>query len=120
MFQTNNDIDDLPDFKPHLNDYINEGYDILVEAFTGMHVSEESEEHPTLSTDYDEPNLPEYAHRALADYGTYMVYRNGNAVKQNRGSVYYSMFMGVLAQLRYDAGKGESGKPRQFTNLYTT
>ena len=31
MFQTNNDADDLPDFLPHLHDYINEGYDLLVD-----------------------------------------------------------------------------------------
>lgn len=120
MFQTNNDVDDLPDFMPHLNTYINEGYDLLVESMCGQHVSSGSEEYKLLADESDVPNLPEYAHRALADYGTYMVYRNGNAVKQNRGSVFYSMFMGVLAQLKYDGGKGDDGKPRQFVNLYTT
>ena len=120
MFQTNNDADDLPDFQPHLERYINEGYDLLVESYAGQHVSEVSADYTPLSNKRDEPNLPEYAHRALADYATYMIYRNGNAVKQNRGSLYYSMFMGVMAQLKYDSGRSDSGKPPQFSNLYTT
>ena len=31
MFQTNNDKDDLGDYLPYLMDYINEGYDRLVQ-----------------------------------------------------------------------------------------
>lgn len=120
MFQTNNDIEDLPDFQPHLGDYINEGYDLLVESYTGQHVSSESDEYFPLAAGGDEPNLPEYAHRALADYATYMVYRNGNAVKQNRGAVFYSMFMGVLAQLKYERGRAGNGQPLQFSNIFTT
>lgn len=120
MFQTNNDADDLPDFLPHLNDYINEGYDLLVDSYKGQHISSDSEDFPKLAAKGDEPNLPEYAHRALADYATYMVYRNGNAVKQNRGSVFYSMFLGVQAQLKYERGRAENGMPRKFTNIYTT
>ena len=120
MFQTNNDVDDLPDFQPHLNDYINEGYDLLVEGYRNQHVQSGSAEFPPLENPGDEPKLPEYAHRAIADYATYMVYRNGNAVKQNRGNVFYSMFMGVLAQLKYERGRQMDGKPRQFVNIYTT
>ena len=121
MFQTNNDVDDLPDFMPHLNDYINEGYDLLMDAFKGQHIGNDAGEIPRLEGANDIPKLPEYAHRALADYGTYMVYRNGNSVKQNRGSVFYSMFMGVVAQLKYDGGRDAStGKARQFINIYTT
>ena len=117
MFQTNNDKDDLPDFEPHLTDYINEGYDILVMNYTDQHVASDSEEYPPLSLLTDVPKLPEYTHRALADYATYLVYRNGNAVKQNRGTAFYSAFLEVISKLKYE--RGGTGR-KQFKNLYTS
>ena len=44
LFQTNNDADDLGDFLPHLTDYINEGYDKLIVAWCGEHVSDDHED----------------------------------------------------------------------------
>ena len=116
MFQTNNDVEDLADYEPHLTDYINEGYDILVEAFTGKHVSAESEDYAPLKSTKAEPKLPQYAHRGLADYATYLVYRNGNAVKQNRGMAFYSAFLEIVAKLKYERG-GTGAK--QFKNIYS-
>lgn len=113
MFQTNNDVDDLPDFEPHLADYINEGYDILVLNFTGNHVETDTE-YPPLQ-EGNTPLLPEYAHRALADYATYMVYRNGNTVKQNRGMAFYSAFLQIASKLKFERG----GAARQFKNIYS-
>lgn len=117
MYQTNNDKDDLPDFEPHLTDYINEGYDILVMNYTGQHVASDSAEYPPLFGNLDVPKLPEYAHRGLVDYATYMVYRNGNAVKQNRGMAFYSAFMDILGKLKYESG-GLGRK--QFKNIFTS
>lgn len=114
MFQTNNDEEDLNDYLPHLSGYINQGYDELVYAHTGEHVSSESKLYPTLMNDTDEPNLPEYAHAALADYGTYMLYRNGNATKQNRASAFYGMYANTLSKLKY-----ERSKNKKFINIYT-
>ena len=126
MFQTNNDREDLPDFEPHLLDYINEGYDLLVLNFTGEHVRTDSDDYPPLGVEHIgadgepyvpiTPNLPEYAHRALADYATYMVYRNGNAVKQNRGMAFYSAFLQVASQLKFERG---GVTKRQFINIFT-
>lgn len=120
MFQTNNDVDDLPDFEPHLADYINEGYDILVHNYTGKHVATDSEYPPLRKMNEqmekpDVPLLPEYAHRALADYATYMVYRNGNTVKQNRGMAFYSAFLQVMSKLAFE----REGAGRQFKNIYS-
>lgn len=114
MFQTNNDAEDLGEYEPHLGDYINQGYDMLVEAYRSKHVSNESEEYPPLKEKTDEPNLPQYVHRSLADFGTYMVYRNGNAIKQNRGMPFYSAFMEAVAAMKFDAYT----KPHKFINIY--
>ena len=116
MYQTNNDADDLPDFEPHIADYVNEGYNILVYAYYEKHVGHAEDCIKPLEDASDEPQLPEYAHRALADYGTYMVYRNGNAVKQNRGMAFYSMFMDIVAKLKFERG---GVTKRQFINIYT-
>ena len=119
MFQTNNDADDLGDFTPHIGDYVNEGYDKLVEAYADEHVSADSETYPKLTVKGDEPNLPEYSHRGIVDYATYLIYRNGNAVKQNRGQAYYNSFYEYLVKLKYEGSlKKAGGKPFKFTNIY--
>lgn len=92
MFQTNNDEDDLGDFLPYLTDYINEGYDRLVYAFAGTHVSADSEDYPLLKVDKSTPNLPDWLHRYIGDYATWLVYRNGNTQKQSRGQQYLQRF----------------------------
>lgn len=91
MFQTNNDIDDLGDFLPYLNDYVNEGYDRLVYVFAGVHT--DNDNFPKLTVDKSSPNLPEWAHRAIADFATWLIYRNGNIQKQNRGRAYLDAFL---------------------------
>lgn len=116
MYQTNNDADDLPDFEPHLYDYINEGYDILVMNYTDQHVASDSAQYPPLEAVDDVPRLPEYTHRGLVDYATFCVYRNGNAVKQNRGMAFYSAFLEIVGKLKYE--RGGIGR-KQFKNLYT-
>lgn len=117
LYQTANDADDLPDFEPHLSAYINEGYDKLLFAHARVHAGD-SKEYPILkevSRDRDVPNLPVWMHQAIADYATWMVYRNGNALKQQRGMQFYQAFAEVLAKARSKSG---SGVPLQFTNIY--
>ena len=76
MFQTNNDADDLGDFLPYVTNYLNEGYDRLVMAWAGEHVSEESQTYTPLKNDKASPELPEWTHGAIADWATWLVYRN--------------------------------------------
>lgn len=116
MYQTNNDADDLPDFEPHLTDYINEGYDILVMNYTDQHVASDNAEYPPLAAETDVPRLPEYSHRGLVDYATFCVYRNGNAVKQNRGMAFYSAFLEFVGKLKFE--RGGLG-PKQFKNIFS-
>lgn len=100
MFQTNNDADDLGDFLPYLEDYINEGYDRLCVVYAGEHVTMDSELYLPLTHDKASPELPEWTHRALADYATWLIYRNGNTAKQNRGQQYRASFEEVLRELQ--------------------
>lgn len=114
MFQTANDADDLSDFLPALNDYVNEGYDMLAWEHVKKHVGTGDGCISAMAANGDTPSeLPEWTHRAIADYATYLVYRNGNAVKQNRGIPFYQSFEAVRQKICADAIKG-----RQFTNFY--
>lgn len=109
MFQTNNDADDVGDFLPSLMGYINEGYDKLVHAFAGVHIQPNHEKYHPLAWDNDVPELPVHVHKAIADWATWLVYRNGNPQKQQRGYVFRNAFEEALMQLQYDGG--ESTEP---------
>lgn len=122
MFQTNNDADDLGDYEPHINDYVNEGYDRIVEVWDNTHVPTDA--YPALEEDDDVPLVPEWTHRALTDWATWLVYRNGNPQKQNRGMAYRSAFEEMLAKLSGMGGKnginaddGSQIKYRKFINI---
>lgn len=124
MFQTNNDADDLGDFEPHMDDYVNEGYDLLVEAVYDTHLGEE---YVPLAESNAEPSLPAWMHRGLVDYATWLVYRNGNLVKQHRGAAYRAAFDQLVSKARLWAASQTNGKtdaygrpvaPGKFYNIY--
>ena len=118
MFQTNNDADDLGDFLPHITDYINDGYDKVVFAWCGEHVSADSDNYTPLSHDKSQPDVPDWTHRAIADWATWLIYRNGNSNKQSRGVVFRSSFEEVLRQIASMTGKGvASSKGSKFYNI---
>jgi len=100
VFQIGGDADDVQDFLPHLTDYINEAYDRLAMAAYGRHVSVNDEEYQPLSHDMSLPNLPEWTHRAIADWATWLICRNGNAQRQNRGYAFRKAFEDVESRLR--------------------
>ena len=100
MFQTNNDAEDLGDYEPHINDYVNEGYDRLVSAWNKGHVIEDNR----LEMDSDEPEIPLWTHRALVDYATWLIYRNGNPQKQQRGMAYLNAFNQILSKILDEGG----------------
>ena len=121
MFQTNNDEDDIDDFLPHLVDYINDGYARMVKVWTKSHAPQD--EYPFLEEDDDEPNLPEWTHRYICDWATWLVYRNGNPQKQNRGMAYRASFEEALAKLSDEGGRaglnddGTNVQYRFFRNI---
>ena len=123
MFQTNNDSDDLGDFEPHIADYINDGYDRLVNAWARDHVSTTSENWPALSESTDEPRTPEWTHRFLADWATWLIYRNGNPQKQQRGYAFRESFEAMLRTVTGEGGAdglnedGTRKRYNQFINI---
>lgn len=125
MFQTNNDADDLGDFEPHLNDYVNEGYNLLVEAVYGKNLGDAG--YAALEQQNSEPILPVWMHRGIVDYATWLVYRNGNLTKQNRGRAYLAAFEELVSKARLWASKNSEnvtdvyGRPviaGRFYNIY--
>lgn len=100
MFQTNNDKDDLGDFLPYLTDYINEGYDRLMTAWCGEHVSVDSDVYIPLKHDKSQPETPDWTHKAIADWATWLIYRNGSSNKQSRGAVFRSSAEELLSVVK--------------------
>ena len=120
MFQTNNDSDDVGDFLPALTDYINEAYDRLVKVWAKAHVSEASREWFPMTVNSDEPMTPEWTHRYLADWATWLVYRNGNPQKQQRGMAYRESFMSMLSTIADEGGAdglNEDGSQKRYKNF---
>ena len=121
MFQTNNDADDIEDFLPHVDDYVNDGYDRLVRAWMGQHIPDGGT--PRLKEPTDVPRLPEWTHRAICDWATWLVYRNGNPQKQQRGLYFRSAFEEILARIAGEGGAngmnedGTLKKYNKFRNI---
>lgn len=118
MFQTNNDADDLGDFLPHMDDYINDGYDQITNVWDKQHVP--CEAYPRLSEGTDEPMLPSWMHHYIADWAAWLVYRNGNPQKQQRGNAFRQSFMDFLSQLADEGGKAglnEDGSRKLYKNF---
>ena len=70
---------DYTEYEPSLGAYINEGYGKLLYAYDKTRVGDET--NPALA-EIRTPGIPEHAHRAIADYATYMLYRNGSPERQ--------------------------------------
>ena len=118
MFQTNNDAEDVDDYLPSLLNYLNDGYDRLVKVWTQSHM--EQTDYPWLAEDTDVPNLPEWLHRYICDWATWLVYRNGNPQKQQRGMAYRASFEEVLSRISSEgglSGLNEDGTNKQYRNF---
>ena len=117
MFQTNNDSEDLGDFMPYINRYVNEGYDRLVLAYAGVHTSATGTYTP-LYNDSDSPLTPVWTHGALADWATWCIYRNGNPQKQQRGLSFKDDAEEIERQIRSAGGSTGLATPiTAFSNI---
>lgn len=115
MFQTNNDADDVGEFLPYLMRYINDGYDRLVNAYAQVHPTPEHDMYRPLRHDNDIPAMPDWTHKAIADWATWLVYRNGNPQKQQRGYVFRNAAEDIFSRVR-DEG-GDKGRVKNFFNI---
>jgi hypothetical protein len=118
MFQTNNDEEDIEDYLPHVVDYINDGYDRIMQVWQKDHIPGETYE--KLAFDSDEPELPEWLHRYICDWATWLVYRNGNPQKQNRGMAYRYSFEEVLSKIAGSGGAeglNADGSMKRYKNF---
>ena len=70
---------------------------------------------PELIKETDEPQIPQKAHAALADYICYRHLANGNMAKQSRAQHYLQSFYQAMNRLRPDG----FGSVTVFHNLYT-
>lgn len=125
MFQTNNDSEDVGDFLPALTDYINEAYDRLVNVWAKQHVGVEdwpklreyADQEAATDPPVDVPRTPEWTHRYLADWATWLVYRNGNPQKQQRGYAYREAFEQMLRKVADEGGAdglNDDGTQRRY------
>ena len=112
LFQFGNDTDALDEyeFMPHIVDYANEGYEILFWYWKDIHIPDDMK----LRREEDVPQLPEWAHRAIADYTTWMLYRNGSSARQNRGQAYWDSFIDCRNRLRSEKN---GGHPHHFHHI---
>jgi hypothetical protein len=119
MFQTNNDEDDIEDYLPFIGEYINDGYDRLVKAYDKQHVVSANTEYPPLVEDEDIPLTPEWTHRYLADWASWLIYRNGNPQKQQRGMLFRESFLEAVARIADEGGKKgmTEGLAKNFYNI---
>ena len=100
MFQIGGDAEDIQDFLPFLTDYLNEGYDRLAIAAYARHVGDAENDLMPLKHERSTPELPEWTHRAIADWATWLICRNGNTQRQNRGYAFRRAFEDVEGRLR--------------------
>lgn len=119
MFQTNNDEDDIEDYIPFIGEYINDGYDRLVKAYDKQHVYTGSGSYPPLTEDEDVPLTPEWTHKYLADWASWLIYRNGNPQKQQRGMAFRNSFYDCLARIANEGGKNgeQNGLAKNFYHI---
>ena len=120
LIQCNLDTDDLSEYSSQIVTYLNDGYERLYKKWYDKHLPDAE----YLKTDTDTPNLPIRMHLPLPDWATWLMYRNGNVAKQNRGAAFKIAFEEFLSSVPAGGGvtSAEDLKARaqsmQFINLY--
>ena len=114
MIQTGNDVDDYPDFAEQSLVYLNEGYRRVYKHWHG------SFPETLLTSETDIQNVPESLHQAIVDWATWLLYRNGNVSKQNRGVAFMRSAEQALSRVPRNGGMEEELRAAagRFTNLY--
>ena len=108
--------EEMREHMPKIISYINDGYDLMVDAWK-PHKHVGGEEYPRLTRNDETPLVPEWLHGYLADYATYLVYRNHNPQRQQRGIPYLQRFNEAIGRLKTEGDGEEPGYPGRFMNL---
>jgi hypothetical protein len=112
--QLGEDVEDVEEFDDLLDVYLNQGYIALMEKRKGSASG--------IDPLSDANNLlPERVHPALADYATYRILMNGNALRQQRSQAFLSNFEDARIRLKSEkdeAAESENGGNWRFTGLY--
>ena len=114
MIQTGNDVEDYTDYSTQALAYLNEGYRRVYKHWMGAYPD------TALVLDTDIPALPAYVHPAIADWATWLMYRNGNPSKQNRGYVFRKSAEAMISTIPHHGGMTEEQRlsASRFTGLY--
>jgi hypothetical protein len=115
MAQFGADAEDLREFLPELEGYLNSAYNLMSWYADKKRVGNRENERPRLAEDSDIPDVPEWTHEYMCDYATYLIYRNGNQARQQRGIPFLQRWNeGVTLAAQNTA----DGIPDKFRNLY--
>jgi len=110
LSQIGGDQEDMGDAEPGLTRYLNEGYDRLLFAMNGMHVSDDGAFLP-LRHGRAEPELPQWAHPAIADFASWRLCMGGPLARQARGAAFRQSFEQAESRLRLNPGAYFRGIP---------
>lgn len=122
MTQCNLDTDDLDEYKEEIVTYLNAGYDRLYKKYMCEHLTET--QRLKTSSMSSSPSLPIHFHQAIADWATWMYYRNGNAAKQQRGMQFrneFEIFLGEVPEgggITDETKLAERADAMRWKNLY--
>ena len=111
LFQIGTDLEEMDEALPFLLRFLNDGYDRLAMACFGQHVSMDHPSLLPLAHDRAVPAIPVWAHGAIADWASWMLYRSGGASRQSRGYVFKSAFEETEKKLRLEK------TAQRFTNI---
>ena len=111
LFQIGSDLEEMEEALPFLVRFLNDGYDRLAMVCFGRHVSMDDPVLTPLSHDRAVPAVPVWAHGAIADWASWMLYRSGGASRQSRGYVFKSAFEETEKKLRLEK------QTKQFINI---
>ena len=122
--QLDEDAEDVSEYEESFKVYANMGYDLDPDG-RGLHIWRvdlagktlravcEVAFYPMEDGD-DEPQIPEYAHAALADYICYRHLSSGNLAKQSRAQFYQNSFYQTMQRIRPQG----MGSVTRFEHLY--
>lgn len=113
LFQSQNDIEDIDDFRPVLAEYLDEAYDRLVYAYAGAHPANDTD-WPKIKAPGDVPLTPDWTHLSLVDWVTWRILSIGSPAKQQQGMVFRQQFERDLLKAQEE---GQGGRANHFINI---